>query len=135
MGRTVLHMSMSLDGFVTGPDDDAAHGLGVGGERLHAWLAPGRDGDPRTMRPTGPSGEVFDEMLGTGAVLVGRRTFEFAGGWSGDHHDGVPIVVLAPRTEIKKNGRRVDARRLVPGDRGRVSAIRGSAARVEATGR
>ena len=97
MGRTVLHMSMSLDGFVTGPDDDAAHGLGVGGERLHAWLAPGHDGDPRTMRPAGPSGEVFDEMLATGAVLVGRRTFEFAGGWSGDHHDGVPIVVLTHR--------------------------------------
>ena len=31
-------MSMSLDGFITGPDDDAEHGLGVDGERLHDWL-------------------------------------------------------------------------------------------------
>jgi dihydrofolate reductase len=97
MGRTVLYMSMSLDGFITGPDDDAAHGLGVGGERLHAWLAEGRDGDPRTMRPAGPSAVVFDEMLATGAVLSGRRTFEAAGGWSGDHHDGVAIVVPTHR--------------------------------------
>jgi dihydrofolate reductase len=37
---------------------------------------------------------VFDEMLATGAVITGRRTFEFAGGWAGDHHDGVPVFVL-----------------------------------------
>jgi dihydrofolate reductase len=37
---------------------------------------------------------VFDEVMQTGAVIVGRRTFEFAGGWDGDHHDGVPIFVL-----------------------------------------
>ena len=37
-GRSVLYMSMSLDGFITGPDDDASQGLGRGGERLHAWL-------------------------------------------------------------------------------------------------
>jgi dihydrofolate reductase len=32
--------------------------------------------------------------MATGAVIVGRRTFEIAGGWAGDHHDGVPIFVL-----------------------------------------
>ena len=32
--------------------------------------------------------------MATGAVLTGRRTFELAGHWNGDHHDGVPIVVL-----------------------------------------
>jgi dihydrofolate reductase len=37
---------------------------------------------------------VFDELMDTGAVIVGRRTFEFAGSWAGDHHDGVPIFVL-----------------------------------------
>jgi dihydrofolate reductase len=35
--------------------------------------------------------------MATGAVVAGRRTFEIAGGWSGDHHDGVPIFVVTRR--------------------------------------
>ena len=42
----------------------------------------------------GPSGQVFRELMATGAVISGRRTFELAGRWQGDHHDGVPIFVL-----------------------------------------
>ena len=94
MSKVVLDMSMSVDGFITGPEDSAEHGLGVGGERLHAWLGEG-GADAASYRPTdGPSALVFDEVMQTGAVIVGRRTFEFAGGWDGDHHDGVPIFVL-----------------------------------------
>jgi dihydrofolate reductase len=90
-----LYMSMSVDGFITGPGDDAEHGLGVGGERLHAWLSEGGL-EPGSYRPAGgPNAVVFDEMMATGAVIVGRRTFEFAGEWGGDHHDGVPIFVLS----------------------------------------
>jgi dihydrofolate reductase len=37
---------------------------------------------------------MFDEMMATGAVITGRRTFDLAGGWAGDHHGGVPIFVL-----------------------------------------
>jgi dihydrofolate reductase len=88
MSRSVLYLSMSLDGFITGPDDDAGQGLGRGGERLHAWLG---DGVAR-FRPSGPSGEIFDELMATGAVLAGRRMFDLAGRWNGDHH-GVPIFV------------------------------------------
>ena len=95
MSNVRLYMSMSVDGFITGPGDDAEHGLGVGGERLHAWLSEGGVA-PRTYRPAaGPNAVVFDEMIATGAVIVGRRTFEFAGEWGGDHHDGVPIFVLS----------------------------------------
>ena len=94
MSKVVLYMSMSVDGFITGPGDDIGHGLGVGGERLHAWLSEGGLA-PGSYRPAGgPNAAVFDEMMATGAVIVGRRTFEFAGGWGGDHHDGVPIFVL-----------------------------------------
>ncbi|MDT7578801.1 MAG: hypothetical protein QOK35_61 [Pseudonocardiales bacterium] len=94
MSKVVLYMSMSVDGFITGPDDGPDHGLGVGGERLHAWLADGGV-DPDSYRPADDAGAaVFDEMMATGAVITGRRTFEFAGGWAGDHHDGVPIFVL-----------------------------------------
>ena len=94
MSKVVLSMSMSVDGFITGPDDSAEHGLGVDGERLHDWLGAGGV-DPASYRPAdGPSAVVFDELMATGAVITGRRTFDFAGGWAGDHHDGVPIFVL-----------------------------------------
>jgi dihydrofolate reductase len=94
MSNVVLYMSMSVDGFITGPDDGMDNGLGVNGERLHDWLRAG-DVDPGSYRPAdGPSATVFDEMMGTGAVITGRRTFDFAQGWAGDHHDKVPIFVL-----------------------------------------
>jgi dihydrofolate reductase len=81
-----LYMTMSLDGFIAGPDDQAGQELGRDGFRLFNWL------DDRLS--DGPSGQVFREALATGAVISGRRTFELAGRWQGDHHDGVPIFVL-----------------------------------------
>lgn len=97
MSRSVLYMSMSLDGFITGPDDGPDQGLGTGGERLHAWLAAGDGGGVSGYRPDGVNGQVFDELMSTGAVVVGRRTFDIAGGWGGDHHAGVPIFVVTRR--------------------------------------
>lgn len=97
MSSTVLFMSMSLDGFIAGPNDGPGNGLGDDGHRLHDWLwAGGNQSGPSGIpgRPAGVNGEVFDEVMATGAVVVGRRTFELAGGWAGDHHDGVPIFVL-----------------------------------------
>jgi dihydrofolate reductase len=85
MGRLVLYMTMSLDGFIAGPDDRVGQELGRDGGRLFNWL------DDRMS--DGPSGQVFRELLATGAVISGRRTFELAGRWQGDHHDGVPIFV------------------------------------------
>ena len=81
-----LYMSMSVDGFIAGPDDRPGQELGRGGGRLFNWL------DDR-MSP-GVNGQVYGELMATGAVISGRRTFELAGRWSGDHHDGVPIHVL-----------------------------------------
>ncbi|GLZ49927.1 deaminase [Actinomycetospora sp. NBRC 106375] len=81
-----LDMTVSLDGFVTGPDDSPDDPMGVGGFRLFNWLD--RRNDP------GPGGAVYAEAMATRAVLSGRRTYEHAGRWGGDHHDGVPIVVL-----------------------------------------
>jgi dihydrofolate reductase len=60
MSKVVLYMSMSVDGFITGPDDGTDHGLGVGGERLHDWLSQGGP-DARSHRPADePSAIVFD---------------------------------------------------------------------------
>ncbi len=97
MSSTVLYMSMSLDGFIAGPNERLDNGLGDGGHRLHEWAltapAPEHSGVPG--RPTGLNGEVFDEMMSTGAVVCGRGTIEPADYWGGDHHDGAPIFVLS----------------------------------------
>ena len=98
MSSTVLYMSISLDGFIAGPNEGPGNGLGDGGHRLHEWFLTSADADhERIGRPAGVNGQVFDEMLATGAVVAGRGTFEPAGGWRGDHHDGVPIFILYRR--------------------------------------
>ena len=48
MSKVVLYMSMSVDGFIAGPDDGPGRGLGVGGERLHDWLGPAAPTPVRT---------------------------------------------------------------------------------------
>jgi dihydrofolate reductase len=95
MSATVLYMSMSLGGFIAGPNERPDNGLGDGGHRLHEWAMAGGDVDiEATSRMGGVNGKVVDEFMATGAVVAGRGTFEPAGGWSGDHHDGVPIFIL-----------------------------------------
>jgi dihydrofolate reductase len=95
VSATVLDMSMSLDGFIAGPNETADHGLGDGGTRLHEWVFEGSGSGPRDARPTGVNGRVFGELMATGAVVAGRGTVEPAGYWRGDHHDGVPIFILS----------------------------------------
>jgi dihydrofolate reductase len=98
MGATVLYMSMSLDGFIAGPNAGPGNGLGDGGQRLHDWVltgaGPGASGVPEVVSG-GINGQVVEEFMSTGAVVAGRGTFEPADGWGGDHHDGVPIFVLS----------------------------------------
>jgi dihydrofolate reductase len=94
MGKIVLYMWTSLDGFIAGPEDGPGQGLGIEGERLHDFLTVD-DGDPASSRADDDVGAaVMAEAMRTGAVLTGRKTFEYAGRGNGDHHDGVPIVVL-----------------------------------------
>src|SRR4051812_27356462 len=81
-----LDMTISLDGYVTGPRDSGDAPMGVDGFRLFNWLD--RRNDP------GPSGEAYAEAMASRAVIAGRRTYEHAGRWQGDHHDGVPVFVL-----------------------------------------
>jgi dihydrofolate reductase len=91
-------MSMSLDGFIAGPNEGPDNGLGDGGHRLHEWVLTGADAGDKGIPPAvvaGVNGQVVAEFMATGAVVAGRRTFEPAGGWGGDHHDGVPIFILS----------------------------------------
>src|SRR3954470_8577986 len=81
-----LDMSVSLDGYVVGPEDSTDQPMGIGGFRLFNWLDHRFD--------PGPNGQVFAEANATRAVISGRRTYEHADRWQGDHHDGVPVFVL-----------------------------------------
>ena len=93
MSVSVLYMSMSLDGYIAGPNDELGRPLGDDGDRLHDWFVTP---EGEFFRPSGPAGQLIDEWNATGAVLVGRRTAEFVDHWGGDHH-GVPIFVPSHR--------------------------------------
>jgi dihydrofolate reductase len=94
MAASVLYMSMSLDGYIAGPNDDPTNPGGDGFMRLHQWfLTP----DGEMARPAGPGGQVMDEwMETTGAVVAGRRTAEQVDHWGGDLR-GLPIFVPSHR--------------------------------------
>ena len=82
MSRVVCDMSMSLDGYVTGPNDSREHPFGDGAEGLHDWITAGATDDDRALLQ-----EVVDR---TGAVVMGRTSFdknEGDGGWG----DGGPV--------------------------------------------
>ncbi|HEY7524380.1 MAG TPA: dihydrofolate reductase family protein [Candidatus Limnocylindrales bacterium] len=69
MGNVVIEMSMSLDGYIAGPNDTPALGLGENGERLHTWMFD----DPSVYE------RVYREgVANTGAVILGRHTYDNA---------------------------------------------------------
>jgi dihydrofolate reductase len=89
MSKSVLDMSVSLDGFVCGPNETPDNGLGDNGRRLHWWFQEEVEADPE-----GANAQMVGEAMRTGAVVAGRGTVEPAGWWNGDHHDGVPVFIL-----------------------------------------
>jgi dihydrofolate reductase len=96
MGKVVVGLSMSLDGFIAGPHDGPDNPLGDGGGRLFDWWTAGtvRLGPDDRFRPPGRSREVVEEMFACGAIITGRRTFDIAGGWGGHHPLGAPFFLL-----------------------------------------
>ena len=99
MSRSVLYMSMSLDGFIAGPNDEPGNPGGDGFMRLHQWYGFAADAGPtaETVDGSGIGRHFLDEGNETGAVLAGRNTVEQVDHWGGDHHDGVPIFVASHR--------------------------------------
>jgi dihydrofolate reductase len=85
-------MSTSLDGFVAGPDVSAEQPMGAGGERLHEWMfAPSDPADIET------AAEMFSTRT-TGAVVIGRRTFDVGEQpWGDDGTFHVPCFVVTHR--------------------------------------
>ena len=99
MSKLVVLLTMSLDGFVAGPNRSPGHGLGEhGGPHLFDWYFSGKEPHPRfsAFKPEGANMLVMDKRFGeVGAILAGRNTYENARGWNGTHPiNAVPIVVL-----------------------------------------
>ena len=96
MGVVIVDLSVSLDGFIAGPDDGPAFPLGRGGEALFAWMnASEANRVHEYLAPPDESIVIVDEwMRASGAIISGRRTFDIAGGWRGGHPIDVPIFVV-----------------------------------------
>lgn len=96
MSTSVLYMSMSLDGYIAGPNDEVGNPGGDGFMRLHDWYGFGSNDKPVPVAHSELGRHFMDEVNATGAVLAGRRLAEQVDHWSGNHH-GVPIFVPSHR--------------------------------------
>ena len=98
MSKSVLYMSMSLDGYIAGPNDEVGNPGGDGFMRLHEWYGfTSTPGAHHIVDGSGLGKQFLDEIRLTGAVLSGRNTVEQVDHWGGDHHDGVPVFVPSHR--------------------------------------
>lgn len=110
MGKVHVDITMSLDGFIAGPNDGPDLPLGEGGERLHEWvygLATWREAHGLEGGETNRDAEVLDEaMRDNSAIVLGRRMFDNAQGWGDNPPFHMPVFVLThePREELTKEG-------------------------------
>jgi dihydrofolate reductase len=100
MGKVILSISMSLDGFIAGANDGPENSLGDGGEHLFKWYSSGdtaytMPSGEMTFRVSAASAAFLQQSMRTiGALVTGRRTFEIAKGWGGRHPLDVPVFVV-----------------------------------------
>jgi dihydrofolate reductase len=88
-------ISMSVDGFITGPNVQQHPGLGEGGEVLHGWL-----------RESAGKQIINDSLGSSGAVITSRRVYDLTGGWGEDGFYQLPVFVLTHRPhEVVRKGR------------------------------
>ena len=96
-GKVTTGFSMSLDGFIAGPNEDF--------QQLFAWMTSGDTEYTLTigekeqkLKIAAESVERFDDALNTtGALVAGRRLYELTNGWGGHHPVGAPVVVVTHR--------------------------------------
>jgi dihydrofolate reductase len=90
-GKVVADISMSLDGYVTGPDPDLHHGLGHGADQLHTWAVGSDDPVDRWV--------LAEATESTAAVVMGRRLFDIVdgpGGWNDEMGYGAGLAATPP---------------------------------------
>ena len=103
MGKVTTGFSMSLDGFVAGPNDGPENSLGDGGDRLFKWYFSGDathevPSGNRAFKMSKDGADTIQEASQSAGVLVtARRTFDIAHAWGGKHPMNVPIVVVTHR--------------------------------------
>jgi dihydrofolate reductase len=107
MTKVIAGITTSVDGYVTGPDDGPAKGLGEGGERLHYWVFGGPwsyDSEPKG-EPSGDDAQWLQDVSSRiGAVVCGRWTYEAAGHWGDKNPWGLPLFVVTHRPEEEPEG-------------------------------
>ena len=99
MSTVIAGITMSLDGYVTGPNDRLGAGLGDGGEQLHQWVfgGPWTYDSPRGT-PAPVDQAYLDEVFtSAGAWIVGRTMHDVVDGWGDDPGFGVPVFVVTNR--------------------------------------
>jgi dihydrofolate reductase len=100
MGKVRTALSMSLDGFIGGPNDGPDAPMGEGGEWLLAWYSSGDTeyrlpGTEMVFMVSPQTAELLRETRRTtGALVTGRRTFDLTNGWGGRHPLDVPVFVV-----------------------------------------
>jgi len=100
MGKVATGLTMSLDGFIAGPNDGPERPLGEGGMRLFDWYSSGdteyrMPGSEMVFMVSPQSAELLREAHGKmGASVTGRRTFDITNGWGGRPPLGVPTFVV-----------------------------------------
>jgi dihydrofolate reductase len=102
MTRILAAITMSVDGYITGPNDGPGNGLGDGGERLHYWVFGGPwsyENEPRGG-PVGEDAAYLDEVTArVGATVIGRGMYEAAEHWGDRNPFGVPVFVVTHRPD------------------------------------
>src|SRR3978361_1087125 len=100
---TIAGISVSLDGFITGPEDRPGQGLGIGGERLHYWVFGGPwtyDGEHDFDAMAGEDKAYYDGLIARiGSGIVGRGMYDAAGARGGKNPFPGNLVVLTHRTD------------------------------------
>jgi len=95
MTKVNAGITISLDGYITGPNDGPGVGLGEGGERLHYWVfgGPWSYAEEPRGEATGADKEVLDHAFATmGAVIGGHGTYEAAEAWGGENPVGHAVL-------------------------------------------
>src|SRR3954467_7889367 len=107
MTKVLAGITTSVDGYIAGPDDGPAKGLGEDGERLHYWVfgGPGADAaDPGGEGAGGAAAWLREAMGRIGAAVAGRWTYEAARHWGDKNPWGLPLFIVSPRPEEEPAG-------------------------------
>jgi len=107
MTKVTAGITMSVDGYIAGPDDGAEKGLGEGGERLHYWVFGGPwtyDSEARG-EATGEDAAWLEQAISRlGAVVGGRWTYEAARHWGDENPWGLPFFIVTHRPDEEPEG-------------------------------